>query len=429
MSAGKISRRTVLAAGAAGAGLGVLAAFRRRVKHSVASFDTYMNPPEKVRESKADIYLAKDGTPGQNMKDVINMMGGIQKFIEPKDIVILKPNCQWWNQGRTNLEAMKAFIEMVLAVPGFSGEVIVAENNHFMDETKPPEMRLFTRGWVKYGEINNLVDGQKHNMLTMVESIKELGHKNVSLVAWRDGGPKKDIWGSSQNGGVVKSWREGDGYVWTDEEFRFKGFLGLKTWVVKMSYPIFTSPYSGITVDFKNGAFDRKTGQALTDRSVKFINFAGLCDHGPDTGITSAVKNYMGISDMSCGYWGLEPPGYANVHFVGESYYTYARAGAISHFMKTIRKADLNVVTAEWVGFGHRTDVARAVRSRTVYAGVDPFALDYYGAKHLILPHSKNRANHDPDDPASAVGRFLRFGSEIIGYSVFDDNLITVHES
>ncbi|MFW5775613.1 MAG: hypothetical protein ACOCW2_04910, partial [Chitinivibrionales bacterium] len=253
--------------------------------------------------------------------------------------------------------------------------------------------------------------------------------KNVSAVAWRDGGPKKDIWGNSQNGGVVKNWRDGDGYVWSDEEFRFTGFVGLKTWTVKMSYPIFTSPYSGITIDLKDGAFDRSTGRQLRDRPIRLVNFAGLCDHGSDTGTTSAVKNYMGITDLSCGYWGLEPPGYANVHFVGEKYYTFARAGVISHFMNTIRKADLNVVTAEWVGFGHRIDVGRATRARSIYAGVDPFALDYWGAKHLILPHSKNGDNHDPDNPQSAVGRFLRFGSEHIGYDVLDDSLITVHES
>ncbi|MFW6254617.1 MAG: hypothetical protein ACOC41_06785 [Chitinivibrionales bacterium] len=430
MGAGKkISRRTVLAAGAATAGMGIVTALRRQIKQSVAFLDTHINPPAQAPESRADIFIARNGTPRQNMKRVMDMMGGIERYIRPNDIVVLKPNCQWWNQGRTNLEAMKAFIELVLAIPGFSGEVIVAENNHFMDPEKPPQMQLFTRGWIKYGEINNLIDGQKHTMLTMIESLRSEGHKNVSAVAWRDGGPKKDIWGNSQNGGVVESWQDGDGYVWTDEVFEFKGFMGLKTWKVKMSYPVFTSPYSNITIDFKNGAFERKSGRRITDRRVRFVNFAGLCDHGADTGITSAVKNYMGITDLSCGYWGLEPQGYANVHFVGESHYTYARAGVISHFMKTIRTADLNIVTAEWVGFGHRTDVARATRARSIYAGTDPYALDYYGAKHLILPFSKNTENHDPDDPASAVGRFLRFGSEIIGHSVLDDRLITVHES
>lgn len=37
------------------------------------------------------------------------MMGGVGKFIGTKDIVILKPNAQWWNQGRTNLAATRVY--------------------------------------------------------------------------------------------------------------------------------------------------------------------------------------------------------------------------------------------------------------------------------------------------------------------------------
>ncbi|MCX8012619.1 MAG: hypothetical protein N3A64_05660, partial [Desulfobacterota bacterium] len=82
------------------------------------------------------------------------MMGGIEKFIGKNDIVILKPNCQWWNQGRTNLAAMKGFIDLVLSIPDFKGEIIIAENHHFMDEFLPEGEKDNIRGWTHFSEIN-----------------------------------------------------------------------------------------------------------------------------------------------------------------------------------------------------------------------------------------------------------------------------------
>lgn len=47
-------------------------------------------------------------------------MGGIERIIEIDDIVILKPNAQWRNQGRTDLAAMKSFMDLVLNIPNFN---------------------------------------------------------------------------------------------------------------------------------------------------------------------------------------------------------------------------------------------------------------------------------------------------------------------
>lgn len=354
------------------------------------------------------IYVARNGTPQQNVGKVIEMMGGVGKFIGVNDIVILKPNCQWWNQGRTNLAAMKGCIDLILGIPGFKGEIIIAENHHFMDESLPKDEQDNIRGWTHFSEINGDIDGVNHNMNTLIELYQKQGHKNVTKSHWRDGGPKRDVWGNGQNGGIVKGPAEGDGYVWADIDYTFTAFMGLNKWKVKMTYPIFTSKYSGITIDLKNGAFmrDGKDGNYLPDKPVKLINFAALNTHGADTGITSAVKNYMGITDLSCGSWGVKPEGYFNVHQCGEKY-KHAKAGALGFFMKTIRMADLNIVTAEWVGWGHRTDITKATRVRTIIASTDPIGLDFYGAKYLLFPLSNDRKLHDPEYPDSPVHRFL----------------------
>ena len=384
----------------------------------------------KFKHPVSEIFMARNGTPQQNVAQVIEMMGGIEKLIGPKDIVILKPNAQWWNQGRTNLAAMKGFIDLVLNIPGFKGEIIIAENHHFMDETLPEGEKDNVRGWTHFSRINGDIDGVSHNLNSLIELFQKQGHKNVTKCHWRDGGPKRDIWGNSQNGGIVKSPADGDGYVWTDIDYTLTGFLGLKKWKVKMTYPIFTSKYSGITIDFKNGAFKRYrkgAAQYLSDRPVSFINFAVLNTHGKDTGITSSIKNYMGVTDLSCGFWGLQPKGYFNVHACGERFYPYAKAGPLGHFMKTIRKADLNIVTAEWVGWGSRTNPAKATRMHTILASEDPIALDYYGAKHLFYPLSKEKY-HDPENPRSSIRRFLQLALKASGEGTLDEGLMKINQ-
>jgi hypothetical protein len=392
----------------------------------IKQLESNYKPEHRVSE----IFTAKNGSPRQNVAKVIEMMGGIEKLIGREDIVILKPNAQWWNQGRTNLDAMKGFIDLVLGIPDFKGEIIIAENHHFLDESRPEGEQDNVRGWTHLSEINGNIDGVKHNLNTLIQLYRAQGYRNVTKYHWRDGGPKLDVWGNGQKGGIVSSPVDGDGYVWSDIDYTFTGFLGLKKWRVKMTYPIFTSTYSGITVDFKNGAFKRKGetgGEYLPDKPVKFINFAVLNTHGKDTGITASVKNYMGITDLSCGYWGLGPKGYFNVHACGESYYPCAKGGPLGYFMKNIRKADLNIVTAEWVGWGSRIDPSKATRMRTVLASEDPIALDYYGAKYLLHPLS-SKVYHDPEDPKSSARRFLQLALKASGEGTLNERLMQVNQ-
>ncbi len=378
----------------------------------------------------AEVYVAKNGTPQENVAKAVDMMGGVRNFIGINDIVILKPNAQWWNQGRTNLAAMKGFIDLVLEIPGFNGEIIIAENHHFMDDSLTEKEKDNIRGWVHLSEINGDIHGVRHNLNSLIALYRDQGIKNVTKYHWRDGGPKTDAWGNGQNGGVVSSPAQGDGYIWSDEDYLFEGLWGWKSWKVKMSYPVFTSEFSGITIDLKEGVYQRDGrggGRYLQNRPIRLINFAVLNDHG-STGTTSAIKNYMGITDLSCGWWGLDPEGYANVHACGSGYYEYAKAGPLAYFMKTIRKADLNITTAEWVGWGSRTDTSKAAHMRTILAGTDPVALDYHGAKHYIFPLSRNQEQHDPDFPESTIARFLGLAQKVLGKGAFREEDIKIHE-
>jgi len=58
-------------------------------------------------------------------------MGGIEGIIGPYDVVVIKPNVQWWNQGVPNLYALNTFVDLIMDhASGFHGEVVIAENCH-----------------------------------------------------------------------------------------------------------------------------------------------------------------------------------------------------------------------------------------------------------------------------------------------------------
>ena len=353
----------------------------------------------------AQVYVVKNGTPEKNLEKLIDMLGGIESIISPDDIVILKPNCQWWNQGTTNISVMKKLIEMVLDISGFNGEVIVAENHQ-----KPTP---YSRGWIKDNKING--DPEANNMGELIELFQGRGYSNVTKYHWLN----------TENGGkIVSGPSEGDGYVMTGPEYEYEGRKTL------MTYPVFTSSYSGITIDLKSGAW--QNGNYI-NRKVKLINMAGLNHHF--FGVTSSVKNIMGI---------VELPGNDTGWLVDKEYYNFhgiiyedannidvrAMGGALGTFMRETRKPDLNIVTAEWVGWGSRTEPEQAVQVHTLLGGVDPVALDYYGAKYVLWPHTPedydHYSYHDPDRTDRPFRQYLEECAKE-GGGIIDEKDIQAH--
>jgi hypothetical protein len=363
------------------------------------------------------IYESKNGTPEQNMAKILEMLGGIETLIGKDDIVIIKPNAQKIRHNMTNTNTILEFINQVLSIPGFAGEVIIAENNHCHPSN--------AAGWTT--EYKN----GDYNLNELIAYYNDRGIKNVTKYHWRDAGtvPNFAIEDCEQ-GRIVSEPQEGDGYVWSDEEYSYHG---CKT---KMTYPIFTSSYSGVTIDFKNGAW--KNGK-YTQQPVKFINMSALRHHS-NAGVTATVKNYLGVVDLTCGYHGLEPAGYYNFHYIAvdwplvgilrkamKSFITSkfakkrkitrkvagfvgpqngAMGGAVGHFIKTIRKADLNIITAEYAG--HRGRHIQPGHTKTVLASTDPVALDYYAGKYVLYPLGGPRAGfNNPDNPRGTFRKYL----------------------
>ena len=395
---------------------------------------------QKDKTVVSHIYESKNGTPEQNVAKVIEMMGGIESIVGKNDIVIIKPNAQRaGGHGNTNTNAIKGLIDLILDIKNFSGEIIIAENHHDNPDN--------ARGWTTKRRNGDF------NLNELIDYYNTQGYKNVTKYHWRDGGPNPNyLQYPGGDGGIVSGPEEGDGYVWTDEEYEYKG---RKT---KMTYPIFTSSYSGTTIDLKNGAW--KNGK-YTGQPVKFINFAILSFHSTTFGVTAAIKNYLGVVDMTCGEQGPMPPGYYNFHYISIGWskdsvlsdflenltrskyirsskfltkairkvgpvHTWALGGAIGHFMKTIRKADLNIIDAEYCGPEGRW--SKPAHTKTILASTDPVALDYYAAKYVLFPLGGSKAEfNDPDNLDGPFRKYLE-GCYAQGIGTLDENQMVIHK-
>jgi uncharacterized protein (DUF362 family) len=377
-----------------------------------------------VPDSSGRVALADAGDPARNGRALLDAWGGVEGLVGPEDVVIFKVNSQWYAQGMTNTNVLESLVRAVLERPGgFSGEVVVADNHHFKG--------ALSRGWT-----TEQPNG-RHNLVGLVEALREEGHERVARVHWRDAGPNPDPWQGDDGGGtLITEPGGGDGYRWWLEECHVTPDENR----CPMTWPVFTLPLSGDVVDLRDGVY--RDGRP-TGRPVRMINISSLNHHSRYAGVTASIKNLMGVVDMTCGFQGPEPPGYFNTHYIGmrpsHGLWRWAKrregavkkvvhkllpeenaidfhhtGGALGHWMRTVRRPDLHVVTAEWVGFGSRTVPELSVRPGVSLASDDPVTLDAVAAREVLLPATRQagqtgRAFLEHNDPDAEDRPFRKF--------------------
>jgi hypothetical protein len=381
---------------------------------------TKPSTPRKITiDSQSTIYRSLNGTPSENLTMVIELIGGIDKIIGEDDVVVIKPNVQWWNHGATNLSALKTLVDLIMNRPsGFYGEVIIAENNHH-GETEP--WKYENSGWMKSFDRNSDLK-MINNFNDLTNHLKKTYGNRYTTCYWVDvGGGGQRVLGPA----------DGIGYVYCDgtggvpmisfdngaKEDNFREVI--------MSYPIFKTDM-GTIVDLKNGVW--KEG-IYTEQPLRFINFATINHHSEYCGATGAIKNYFGVTDISGGPDGKLAGKYNNFHSFAFNNKWHAgpvsgMLGAeIAVFMNKIRKADLNIIAAEWVGLASRTEPPVA-HTKTVLVSTDPVALDYHVTKYLLYPNS-NISIHNPDNHESPLYQYLVKCAEY-GGGVYDEKNVAV---
>jgi len=357
------------------------------------------------------LFRSVNGTPQENIVKVVEIMGGMKNIIGSDDLVVIKPNVQWWNQGVPNLAALKVFVEMIMERPGgFRGEVVIAENCHRGNTPWASE----NSGWARRFERNSDIS-QVSNMKELTDHLKKNYGDRFTICHWTNvASGARRVYGPN----------EGNGYVYCDGTGGVplmacdNGIVGDRRRATIMTYPIFTTD-KGTIVDFKNGIWEKGL---YTEQPLRFINFAALNHHSAYCGITSAVKNYLGVSDLSGGpdpiNGGRLTGEYFNFHsFPFDKWAPGPKPGMLGKeigiFLDTVRKADLNITTAEWVGLASRV-APPVARTRAVMACTDPVALDYHAAKYVLYPNS-NMSIHNPDKEKSPVRQYLKECAEMCG--------------
>jgi hypothetical protein len=370
---------------------------------------------QAIASSRYGVYVAKNGTPAQNVAKVIEMrFGGIENFIGANDVVVINPNGQWTNQGGSNCACCMGLIDLILNRPGgFNGEIVFCENTQFT-----------TQGyWVAWGD--GLLRNGPYNFNDMILHYHENGFLNVNGVRIRRNQDNAVDWP------VIEGPDEGQGWVRTEWRSPTADCL------FYIPYPIIRSPYSNKLIDLKNGIYDNGYGG---QPSMKFIKMPNLNNHGENgyqdyAGVTSAVKSFLGITELENGTGSYFNDNiHANIHAYhatlcppGSPIRAFIAGEAIGAWMNNCRKPDLFITTAEWVGWGSRYN-ADATQARTVGLCEDPVSLDYYMSKYVLWPTHPQQNYFNPGyDIANNTTRQTLNGCNSMGFGTLDEAQIAAY--
>ncbi|HPD56408.1 MAG TPA: hypothetical protein P5294_03875 [Smithellaceae bacterium] len=323
------------------------------------------DPPLDNGVDGVTAYLVKNGSYTENITKLFDLMGGIVTFIGADDVVIIKGNAQWPNQGYTHTGCIKAVIDVILSIPGFSGEILICDNTQLYGSTG-----AFGFDATPSNRNHNWPDYNWDGLATYYQSLPE--PKPVATKRWL-----------TSNNPAINSPAQGEG--WVREFFDFHGDRAY------LSYPIFASPLTpGRLIDPKNGVWENG---GYTGRKVKTIFMPTLNNHGSNynedyAGITSAIKCFFGATEIHGGVGGRFNDS-ANIHTASYSRGSALYAGELAgRYIKNMYSPVLYITCAMWSG--HESRTGGAVETKAVLACTNPATLDFIAGRDVIGPHNSN---------------------------------------
>ena len=286
-----------------------------------------------------------------------------QGLFAASDTIILFYNCQWNRHGGTNTDLIKSVAKALAEHPdGFSGELIIADS----------------------GQGDGSLNHQQANSLDRTQSVQDVINAlqaediRISGYLWDD---IMDIQVAEYSDGD-----DTDGYVVLDgvsQDTR-----------LNVSYPKFTTDF-GTKLSLRHGIWD---GSEYDNDSLKILNMPILKVHWLYMA-TGAVKNYMGLPSLSLST------------AAGGSPHDSVGLGGMGEQMAKTRLPVLNIMDmihisplrGPWVAYDE------SVPYSAIAASTDPFALDYWAVKNVLIPEAEkmnnpNLARIDPD--ATIPGTF-----------------------
>ena len=276
------------------------------------------------------------------------VLGGKDGLIDRSDIVLIKVNAQWKYRGCTNSDVIMGLIQRILEHPdGFDGEIVLFENGQgggsFDCDT------MWGGRYPDTGVHANAED-ESHSFSYLVDTVFTDPRVSKYLLD-----PIRKTFISSEDHST-------DGY----------------RKLLNISYPCFTTA-KGNRVELREGIWNG----IEYDENIKLINFPVLKHHA-GCGITGALKSFYGVLSMEDG---KSPERH------------YEKLGQhCGEMIAEVRAPVINILDCIWV-----TQVTWAgyppentTRLDQLLASIDPVALDYWAAKHLLYPIDDNKEHH-PD--------------------------------
>ncbi len=337
------------------------------------------------------VYKVKNGDSFQNTAKLWEMLDAPAKYIGASDIVVIKGNAQWPNQGYTHTGCIKGIIDKILAIPGFSGEILICDNT-----TTGGSPGAWGFDATVGSRVHNWPD---HNWNSLAAQYQANG-KPVAAKQWTQG-PWRNVSFPSFSG-----WNPAERDGWSRSFFSYNGRP------TYLSYPVFQSPLTpGRMIDLKNGVWEN---YKYTGRKVKAIFMPTLNNHGVGVedyaGVTSAIKSFFGATEVSVTE-DLTWNGYYHIH---SSSYTqgsaYSAGELVGRFINTMYAPVLYITAAMWTGWHSRTEQAAA--TNTVLACENPVSLDYISCRDVISPYASWL---NPDQNNNTRRQMLGCGSQGIG--------------
>ncbi|MDR1211573.1 MAG: DUF362 domain-containing protein [Spirochaetaceae bacterium] len=364
-------------------------------------------PSDTAVSSDNALVFVREGTDGADnglelLLDSLSIFGrpffrdnGNDGLIDRDDTVIIKINSQWAERGGTNTDLLKALIQyMVGDSGGFSGEIIIADNG---------------QGMFGSARSGGSLDWDNTNAKDKRQSAQDV----ADYFAARGNRVSGFLWDTITKN-EVREYADGD---------RRDGFVLGETVPsanIRISYPKFTTQY-GTMVSFKMGIWDEGAGQ-YRPQALKVINMPVLKHHGIYQ-VTGAVKSYMGVPSNS---------------LTAMSPHQSVGRGGMGALMARTRIPALNILDMIWISPDHgpSSSYSRALEKNMVAVSLDPVALDYWAARHVLLDAARAAGNSryaslspDAGDPGT-FGYWLRLSAQELkegGFPcVIDGDRITV---
>lgn len=247
----KLTRRQFLVSLGTAAAAAVVESHLRPFRHLVSAQALPAN----------HVYVARYGSPVINVQEVLRLAGGIENLVGHDDVVVLKPNGQWANQGYTNTLCMKALIDAILNRPGgFGGEVIIAEHIH----RSPADAMSGSYCW-NMSTSNRKNNWADMNYLELETDYHTGGHPNVTAIPMYDVSQDGAHWAAVSGPGEVPAGKHG----WV----RLAAYTATNGRNLTPSYAILRSAYSDKLIDLSaaGGVWE---GGSYNGQQVKLGFFA-----------------------------------------------------------------------------------------------------------------------------------------------------------